>query len=220
MTYCSELIDTSFESIDHHDLVSVAIDKIEKLHRRYLPVLDQGQYMGMLSEDDLLDAEPSEEVGSLQRFFIKPLVSANDHFMLALRVRVKFGIDSVPVVNEKNEFEGIISIENMLDQITRMTGATDTGSMLVLEISRQDYALGEINRLVESNDAMIKHLNIVEDTNSDLVKVVLRINKEEVSDIVATFQRHNYHVLHYYGEESYRNSLQTNLDHLFTYLNV
>lgn len=220
MTYCSQLIDTNFESIDFHELVSIAIEKMEKFQSRYLPVLDQGQYMGMISEDDLLDAEPNEEVSSLQRLFIKPLVRTGDHFVLALRVRAKFGIDSVPVINEKNELEGIIGVENMLDQITQMTGATDTGSMLVLEISRHDYALGEINRLVESNDAMIMHLNTIADPNSDHFQVVLRINKEEVSDIVATFQRHEYNVLYYYGEESYGNALQTNLDHLFTYLNV
>jgi CBS domain-containing protein len=220
MTYCSQLIETNFESIDFHGLVSIAIGKLEKFQSRYLPVLDQGQYMGMVSEDDLLDAEPTEEISSLQRFFIKPLVRTGDHFMLALRVRVKFGIDSVPVVNEKNELEGIIGIENMLDHITQMTGAADIGSMLVLEISRHDYALGEINRLVESNDAMIMHLNTIADSNSDHIQVVLRINKEEVSDIVATFQRHEYHVLYYYGEESYGNTLQANLDHLFTYLNV
>ena len=220
MTYCSQLIDTNFESIDFHELVSSAMGKMENFQSRYLPVLEKGQYMGMISEDDLLDAEPSEEISSLQRFLIKPMVRTGDHFVLALRVRAKFGIDSVPVVNEKNELEGIISVENMLDQITQLTGATDTGSMLVLEISRHDYALGEINRLVESNDAMILHLNTISEPNSDNFQVVLRINKEEVSDIVATFQRHEYHVLYYYGEESYGNALQTNLDHLFTYLNV
>jgi hypothetical protein len=53
-----------------------------------------------------------------------------------------------------------------------------------------------------------------------MMQVVLRINKEEVSDVVATFQRHEYNVLYYYGDESYDNSLQNNLDHLMNYLNL
>jgi hypothetical protein len=83
-----------------------------------------------------------------------------------------------------------------------------------------DYAPGEINRLVESNDAMIMHMNSQQDPHSGTMQVVLRINKEEVSDLIATFQRHEYNVLYYYGDESYDNSLQNNLDHLLNYLNI
>jgi hypothetical protein len=50
--------------------------------------------------------------------------------------------------------------------------------------------------------------------------VILRINREEVSDIVATFQRHEYTVRYYLGEELFRNELQSNLEHLLNYLNI
>ena len=63
-------------------------------------------------------------------------------------------------------------------------------------------------------------LNTVSDPTSEQIQIILRINKEEVSDVVATFQRHEYQVLYYYGEESYNNSLQDNLDHLLNYLNI
>jgi hypothetical protein len=52
------------------------------------------------------------------------------------------------------------------------------------------------------------------------MQVILRINREDISDVVASFQRHDYTVLFYYGEEHYENSLQSNLDHLLNYLNI
>jgi hypothetical protein len=138
----------------------------------------------------------------------------------ALRVRARFFVDIVPVVNDKNEWEGIIENEKLLDHLSALNGVTDTGSLIVLEMPRHDYAPGVLNRLVESNDAMIMQFNTVQDPHSGMIQVVLRINKEEVSDLVATFQRHEYTVLYYYGEESYDNSLQQNLDHLLNYLNI
>jgi hypothetical protein len=135
-------------------------------------------------------------------------------------VRSKFYVEQVPVVNEKNEWEGVIGMTKMLDQISLLAGVSESGSMLVLEMPGQDYSPGEINRLVESNDAMIMQLNSIQDQHTGMMQVVLRINKEEVSDVVATFQRHEYNVLYYYGDESYDNSLQNNLDHLMNYLNV
>jgi CBS domain-containing protein len=220
MTYCSQLVDNTFVSVDFHDQISLAIESMEAQQCRHLPVLESNVFLGMISEDDLLDANSSDEISSLKRFYINAFVRSGDFFMQALRVRSKFNVDCVPVLNEKNELEGIVGIGKMLDQISNVTGVNSNGSLLVLEINRFDYALGEINRLVESNDANIMQLNTVSDPTSEQIQIILRINKEEVSDVVATFQRHEYQVLYYYGEESYNNSLQDNLDHLLNYLNI
>ena len=220
MTYCSQLIDNTFVSVDLHDKISLAIESMEAQQCRHLPVMEGNLFLGMIGEDDLLDADSTDEISSLRRFFINAFVRSGDYFMQALKVRSKFNIDCVPVLNEKNELEGIVGIGKMLDQISNVTGVNGSGSMLVLEINRFDYALGEINRLVESNDANIMQLNTVMDPASEQIQIILRINKEEISDIVATFQRHEYQVLYYYGEESYNNSLQDNLDHLLNYLNI
>ena len=220
MTYCSQLIDNTFVSVDLHDKISLAIESMEAQQCRHLPVMEGNLFLGMIGEDDLLDADSTDEISSLRRFFINAFVRSGDYFMQALKVRSKFNIDCVPVLNEKNELEGLVGIGKMLDQISNVTGVNGSGSMLVLEINRFDYALGEINRLVESNDANIMQLNTVMDPASEQIQIILRINKEEISDIVATFQRHEYQVLYYYGEESYNNSLQDNLDHLLNYLNI
>jgi signal-transduction protein with cAMP-binding, CBS, and nucleotidyltransferase domain len=196
------------------------MEMMDEARIEHIPVLDGLQYLGMIAFDELEDAEPTAEVISLQHRFIKPLVRTGDHFLQALRVRTKFYIDQVPVVNEHNEWEGVIGVAKMLDQISLLSGVSESGSMIVLEVPRHDYAPGEINRLVESNDAMIMQLNSIQDQHTGMMQVVLRINKEEVSDVVATFQRHEYNVLYYYGDESYDNSLQNNLDHLMNYLNL
>jgi predicted transcriptional regulator len=220
MTNCSQLSDHHIKTVEIHDMVSIAIEVMEQFDLRHLPILDGKQFAGLISSDDLLEADPSEELLSLERYFLKASVKTSDHVSLALRVRSKFSIDFVPVINENNEWEGSISADKMLDEISRMMGASDNSSLLVLEINRIDYALGEINRLVESNDAMIMQVNTLQDPLSDIMQIVLRINKEDISDIVATFQRHEYTVIYYYGEESYSNELQSNLSHLLNYLNI
>lgn len=220
MTNCSQLADQQIKTVEIHNLVSSAIDIIEQYDLRHLPVLDEKQFIGLISSDDLFDAEPETSIISLERYFIKAFVRVNDHFSLALRTRSKFNIDFIPVVNEKLEYEGSIGADRLLDEISKMTGVAESSSLLVLEISRIDYALGEINRLVESNDAMIMHVNTIQDPMSDFLQVVLRINKEDISDIIATFQRHEYTALYYFGEESYTNELQSNLNHLLNYLNI
>ena len=50
--------------------------------------------------------------------------------------------------------------------------------------------------------------------------VTIKVNKFEISDIVATFQRYEYTVKYYFGEELYENELRNNYDHLMNYLNI
>lgn len=221
MTYCSQLLDTSLETADLHDSISDALVLSKRNNQEHIVVLEGNLYIGLVAADDLAEAEDSSaEVSTLAPYFIKPFVRSSDHFLQALKVRAKFFVNIVPVVSEMNEWEGAIDDEKLLDNISRLTGVSDSGSIIVLGMPIHDYAPGEINRLVESNDAMIMHMNSLQDPHTGQIQVVLRINKEDVSDLIATFQRHEYTVLYYYGDESYDNSLQNNLDHLLNYLNI
>ena len=51
-------------------------------------------------------------------------------------------------------------------------------------------------------------------------KYTLKLNKIEISDIVATFQRYEYIVRYFFGEEEYANELKENYNHLISYLNM
>jgi hypothetical protein len=128
--------------------------------------------------------------------------------------------DTIPVLTESDELEGSIGAPELARQLALFSGVDQEGSIIVLELERKAYAFGEINRLVESNDAIITQINTAIDPASQIMVVTLRINKNEVSDVVATLQRHDYNVKYYHGEELYRNELQTNLEHLMNYLSI
>ncbi|MFM8587135.1 MAG: CBS domain-containing protein [Bacteroidota bacterium] len=220
MTFCSQLLDTSFQTFDLHDTVSHALEVMDMHHAEYAVVLDGLNYLGLLDIVDLKEADPSSELISMDQYLIKAYVKSSDHFLQALKVKSKYNLDIIPVLNEKNEWEGIIKADTLLDQTSSLLGATTTGAFIVLEIPRMDYAPGQINRLVESNDCMIMQMNTMLDPVTGMMQLVIRVNKEEVSDLIATFQRHEYNVICYYGEETFDNTLQNNLDHLLNYLNI
>ncbi|MFZ9239846.1 MAG: CBS domain-containing protein [Chitinophagaceae bacterium] len=220
MTFCSQLLDTSFQTFDLHDTVSHALEMMDMHHAEYAVVLDGLNYLGLLDIVDMEEADPSSELIILEQYFIKAQVKTNDHFLQALRVKSKFNLNIIPVLNEKNEWEGIIKADTLLEQTSQLLGASTTGAFIVLEIPRIEYAPGQINRLVESNDCMIMQMNTMTDPVTGMMQVVIRVNKEEVSDLIAPFQRHEYNVLYYYGDEAFDNTLQNNLDHLLNYLNI
>jgi len=74
--------------------------------------------------------------------------------------------------------------------------------------------------LVETNNAYITELNTYNDIASGLLIVTIKINRYEISDVIATLQRYEYQIRYYFGEEIYKNELRDNYDHLITYLNI
>lgn len=218
--FAGQLISQSLPQLQLQDKVAKALQNMSDFHVSHLPLEFDGKYIGLISEEDLLDADPDATLETLNENLIKPFVRTNDHFLLAVKISHDQHLSVVPVVNEEAVLEGVIGEEELFRQMATFTGAGEYGGLIVLEMERKDYSAGELNRLVESNDAFITQLNTYTDTVNQTLIVTIRINKAEISDIIATFQRHEFIVKYFYGEELYRNELQSNLDHLLNYLNI
>jgi predicted transcriptional regulator len=218
--FCGQIISSGIPVCRMVDTVEQVLRQMDELQVSHLPVSGEEKFLGIVAEDDLLDLPPSEKIQAAQEQFFKSFVHVNDYFLVAVKMSYVMQLDLVPVLNEKQELEGAITQRDLFRELAKMTGAEEYGSLIVLEMEKQDYSLGELNRLVESNDAVITQLNSWSDPNTHLLTVILRINKEEISDVVATFQRHDFTVRYYLGEELFRNELQSNLDHLMNYLNI
>jgi hypothetical protein len=108
----------------------------------------------------------------------------------------------------------------MLKKASEFMNVKDPGGLIVLEMENANYSFSEISRLVETNDAQITQLNTSTDPQTGLMQVTIKINKTEISDIVATFQRYEYNVKYYFGEEMYENELKSNYDNLMNYLKL
>jgi Mg/Co/Ni transporter MgtE len=111
MTYCSQLLETNFSTIDLHDKVEQVLLEFEETNVDYLPVLDGNQFLGIIQEEDILDFSPETEISSVQHVLIKHSVRPNDHILQALRVNSKYYLQVVPVVIETNEWEGLIDTD-------------------------------------------------------------------------------------------------------------
>jgi hypothetical protein len=115
---------------------------------------------------------------------------------------------------------GVVAMPELLNALFKFVGGEEPGAIIVIEMDKRDYSFGEISRLVETNDAYITQLNTSVDSTTGLLQLTLKINKFEISDIIATFQRYEYVVKYYFGEESYANQLKDNYDLLMTYLRI
>ncbi len=216
-----ELESQSLPYLHLTDKVYQALQLMNDNHVTHLPIVEGDKYTGLISEDDLLLAENDhDELGSLQQSFSSMAVKGHEHFLRAVQVAAENGLSVVPVVNEEGDLISTVVYNDLLKHASEFMSLNEPGGLIVLEVDSNQYSFNEISKLVETNDAQITQLNTNNDPETGIMQVTIRINKPEVSDIVATFQRYEYNVKYFFGEELYTNELKSNYDNLMNYLRI
>jgi predicted transcriptional regulator len=215
-----QIISSQITPLSYSQTVKEALTLMGDLKFPQMPVVKDGMYIGMLMEDDLLDAEGQETLDSFQYDLLPFSVNGNDHFLTAAKLTSEQRLKLVPVINNDKEYLGAIIEEDLLRQFSRLNGVQETGALLVLSMDPDEFSTGQLSKLVETNDAVITQLNTFTEEVSGKMIVTLRINKEEVSDIIATFQRYDYQVIFHAGQEQYENELKRNYYHLMNFLQM
>lgn len=215
-----ELISATIPTLNPGDSVYQALELMAEFHVMQLAVVADNKYLGLVAEDDLMNMDENLTLQSIENHFSKAAVRANTHFLEAVQVVNDHNLSVIPVVEPENVFAGVITATDLLKQLGKVTGASEPGGIMVLELEQRNFSFSEISKLVETNDAQITQLNTYWDNNTGSFLVTLKINKFEISDIIATFQRYEYQVKYYFGEEQYENELRNNYDHLMNYLSI
>ena len=216
-----DVISVAIPTLHLDDTAAQALQLMAEFHVEHLPVVVDDKLAGLVYEDDLIDiTNENTPLSDLQSIFSKLVVKADNHFLEAVQLVNEYGLTVIPVIEGEQEFIGAISQADLFKQLAKQTGANEPGGVIVLELEKRGYSFSEISKLVETNDSQIIQLNSYYDNITETFLVTIKVNKFEISDIVATFQRYDYTVKYYFGEELYENELKNNYDHLMNYLNM
>ncbi len=217
-----QLADNLYPTLHLHDTVEKALQFMNDFKSGYLPVVYEEKFLGLICESDLIDDE-NKEITTLEAFqtnFIITAVNANNHFLKAATIYNLYQTNVIPVINENTELLGTISSNALINVLGNFCGSSEYGAIIVLETERTRFAISEINSIVESDGATILHLNISHHPAPELLEITLQLNKKEIATIVATFERYDYRVSFYSGEELFENEVSTNYQNLMNYLDI
>ena len=215
-----ELNNTIIPRLKLQDSVARALQFSNDFKVSHLPVVSDEKYLGLISEEELLDAVPSSLIEALQEEFITQAIHENEHFLQAVNFTNLHQTSIVPLVNEPGELVGTITSQSLLQVLGNFSGSQEIGGIIVLEMERRQLAISEISRILESNEATLLHLNTTFKPENGLLTVTLHVNKRELSGLIAAFERYEYVVIYYFGEEKFENQIDSNYRHLMNYLDI
>ena len=162
-----DIINDEIPPLMHTDTGEKALNWMEEFKVSHLPVLKDGNFVGMLSESDVLDHLATDKtLDELFQHLPRPYVLENDHFYQVLSKISEFKLSVIPVLDVNEKYLGCASVHHLLTLIANTGSIKENGGILVLEMAQSDYSMAEIAQIVESNDAKILSSYIMSAPNS------------------------------------------------------
>lgn len=214
-----ELITEEIPPLTHTDSGEKALRWMDEFKVSHLPVLKNGNFVGVISESDVLDK--IDIVESLDKLFDhlpRPYVFENAHIYEVLSKISEHRISILPILDENENYLGCTSVYHLLTVIANTGSIKETGGIIVLEVNNMDYSMAQIAQIVESNSAKILSSYIMSSLDSTKLEVTLKINQVELTRIIRTFERYDYIIKESYQKSEGDEDIQNRYDALMNFL--
>jgi acetoin utilization protein AcuB len=203
------------------DTGKTALSWMEEYKVSHLPIVNDREFLGLISELDIYDLNSFDEpLGNHKLSLSNPYVYDTQHIYDVLKLVATLNLSLVPVLNEKGEYLGSITLQGLVKHFAQALSVDNPGGVIVLEMTFNNFSLTEISKIVEENDVKILSSFVINPDDSGRIDVFLKLNTVEISPVVKTFERYDYFVKASYGQEDDMDDLRERYDSLMNYLNV
>jgi CBS domain-containing protein len=215
------LISLTLPVLKPTDSVKVALEHM--LHERvhWLPVVEHGHFLGMISEDILFDENSNKKLSTFPLGHEEVFVRAEQHYFEVLKLLYEHQTGSVAVLNEEQKYLGSITLQDVLNHFVSIGFINSPGGILVLSVLQRNYSLAEISRIIESNDmkALAVYVsNLIEDTLE--VAVTIKLDKTDLTRLISSFERYGYKIIAHFHETAFKHQDSERLEMLLKYLSI
>lgn len=197
-----------------------ALSIMNDFYVKHLPIVNNKQLLGLISEDDILDHDIEEAVGSFRLSMQRPYVKGTDHIFDVIRVMSEYNLTVIPVVDTQDNYLGLIVQDDLLKFFAGIGSFTEPGSIIVIELSKSDYSLAAVARIIESDNAAILSSFITTNLDSSKIDLTIKINRQDVQGIIKTLERFEYQIKASFQEAEYFDTFKDRYQSLMAYLNI
>lgn len=196
-----------------------ALQLMQQYGVNHLPVCDGTEYKGIVSEEDIMKhgTEVPLEVYSYSLDFTHSL--STDHLFEVMKKTSDSGVSVMPVLREENEYLGAISKNDLFEYYTKSFAFSEPGSILVIHLHNSQYSLSEISHIIEAENAIVLSSILSRPLDGQII-LTLKVDKTDISRIVAALRRYEYDVSASYSEEEVVDNFKERYDALMRFLDV
>ena len=216
-----DLIQDNIPVLNLSDDISTAVTFFNDYNLHQIPVSGAPEFLGLIDEEVVLNAPKKSKLKDLKKHFRKEEILSEKNLFDVLHFFRHGNLSVLPVVDKDNNYLGCIHERILLQKICEILKVENPGGIIHLQVRIIDYSLAQIAQIVEGNGARILSvLCLPNSSNSKLMELLIKINQEELSGIIQTFQRYEYKIMASFHKNIYKQGLNDRLDSFIRYLNI
>ena len=219
--FAHELISDFIPPVRTSDTVQKVLDRMHEFHVSHLPIVNDKQFIGLISDTDLSDiVDHTSLVGSLSLSLYNPFVFEDQHIYDTFLLFYEQNLSVVPVLDNNKNYKGLISVSSVLKFLATLSAVKDPGGIIVLEVDNRNNSMAHIAQIVESDNAQILSSYVRSFTDSTKLEITIKLNRTDISSIIASFLRYDYHVKATFSDSKSDNGTADRYNQLMNYLDI
>jgi CBS domain-containing protein len=217
-----DLISEVIPSLKTSDLGQTALNWMEIFRVSHLPIVNNQDFLGLISDSDIYDMnQPEEPIGNHTLTLLKPYVDGEQHIFEVIGLASRLKLSVVPVLDSTNHYKGVITTSDLIRHLAGISSMDQPGGIIVLELIERDYSLSQIAQIVEGNNVKVLSMYITSPPDSTKLEVTLKVNTSDLISVIRTFERYNYEVKTWVSNsDSMDHFYSERFDLLMKYLNI
>lgn len=217
MTVASIL--SSLAPLAPDDSVADALMEMAEAHLSHLPVVTAEGFLDTVVGEVALQALP-DPTAALGAVLSGPPVSVtpDTHVFDAAHLLRQHSLAMLPVASEDGRYHGLVVRSDVFAQLAHMLATEEPGAIVVLDVARRDFSLGQLAHLVEENGVRIHSVSTEDDPGAGRVRVTLKLNVTDTARVRHLMEHYDYHVVAVFDEAE--DDLQERAEAFLRYLDV
>ncbi len=221
LMFAARLISDNVPPLKPTDSCGRALTWMDELRVNALPVLKGREFLGLIYKSDVKNPSVSmQTIESAGIRYHRVFVFENQHVYDLTKLASQHKLDLVPVLNNEQEYLGLVTVNDLVSYFAESKSVYTPGGIIILDMALSDYSMTHIAQVVESDGAHILSASVSATPDPARIELTLKIDKVDLSRILASFFRLDYHVIASYHQSEHSEDLKNRYESLMNYLNI
>ena len=219
--FAGKLIKDTIPPLKPSDTCQRALLWMDEFHVNYLPVINGKNYLGLVKESDLVEANsPTSALQAMETPLNRIFVFSNQHIYDVVKFAAIHKSDVIPVLDEQNQYLGIITVQELVDYFAASKSVYMPGGIIILELRLNDFSLSQISQLIEADGAHILSTSVSATPDPQVIELTIKIDKLDLSRILPSLYRYNYNVTASFYQNEFSEDYKNRYESLMNYLSI
>ena len=198
-----KLISDSLTSVMSYEKGKKALNAMDINRVSHIPVVSGSKYLGLVSDKLIYDLNLLEVPIETQLDKLNTAHVHHDQHIFEIAILMyKLKLSVLAVLGPEHQYLGAITLYDLARRFAKLFSLEEPGGVIILEMDATNYSLSEISRIVEGNDIKILSSFMDKKPGTNVLDVILKLDKVELSSLVESFLRYDYNVKAVYLDQS------------------